>query len=535
MMSQDVIDEIGGRLMLAFEGLEPPPRILDWIKTRQPAGFSLFRDKNVADLTQLRDLTRALQAAAAEAGQYPLLIAADQEGGQLIALGEDTTQFPGNMALGATRDSGLARRVGRAIGLEMAALGVNVNYAPDCDVNTNPDNPNVGIRSFGDDPDLVATMGGAMIEGLQSAGVAATAKHFPGNGDSGIDPHYGVPVLAHDLERLEAVEFQPFREAVEAGVRLMMTAHVGLPALTGRADLPATLSGKVMKDHLRDRLGFQGLLITDALDMEAITQGAGQIVDVIAALRAGVDLLLLTGDVEVQERIYAGLRLAFARGLVRDQDLAASARRLLDLKEWLAGHEQPDLAVVGCQKHQRLSETVARRAITLVRDEANVLPLKLQPEARIMAIMPRPADLTPADTSSTLEPSLASMLRLYHPNVDDIVVPQRPSPADIAAVRARASAGDLLVIGSISAHLQPEQAEMVNELLALDIPAVTVAMRTPYDLAVYPQSKTHICTYSIQPVALRALAAALWGAIPFQGKLPVKLTTPPAQLTYSQS
>lgn len=534
-MSRDVTDEIGRRLMLAFEGLEPPPRILDWIKSRQPAGFTLFRPKNVVDLAQVRDLTRALQAAAAEAGQYPLLIAADQEGGQLIALGEDTTQFPGNMALGAIGNSELARRVGRAMGLEMAALGVNVNYAPDCDVNTNPDNPNVGIRAFGDDPDLVATMGGAMIEGLQSAGVAATAKHFPGNGDSGIDPHYGVPVLAHDLQRLEAVEFRPFQAAVEAGVRLMMTAHVGLPALTGRTDLPATLSGKVMKDHLRVRLGFQGLLITDALDMQAITQGAGQIVEVIAALRAGVDLLLLTGDAEVHERIYAGLRLANARGLVRDQDLAASARRLLALKEWLASQEQPDLAVVGCQEHQRLSEIVARRAITLVRDEANLLPLKLQPEARIIAIMPRPADLTPADTSSTLEPSLAPVLRLYHPNVDEIVLPQRPSPADIAAVRARASAGDLLVIGSISAHLQPEQAEMVNELLTLDIPAVTVAMRTPYDLTVYPQSNTHICTYSIQPVTLRALAAALWGAIPFEGKLPVKLKTPPAQPTYSQS
>ena len=140
-----------------------------------------------------------------------------------------------------------------------------------------------------------------------------------------------------------------------------------------------------------------------------------------------------------------------------------------------------------------------------------------------------------ADTSSTLEPSLAPVLRLYHPNVDEIVLPQRPSPADIAAVRARASAGDLLVIGSISAHLQPEQAEMVNELLTLDIPAVTVAMRTPYDLTVYPQSNTHICTYSIQPVTLRALAAALWGAIPFEGKLPVKLKAPPAQPTYSQS
>jgi beta-N-acetylhexosaminidase len=162
-MTQHVTDQIGRRLMLAFDGLEPPPRILNWIKERQPAGFTLFRAKNVTDPAQLQALTNTLQSTAAEIGQGPLLIAADQEGGQFIALGEGTTQFPGNMALGATGDSGLARQVGQAMGREMVALGVNVNYAPDCDVNTNPNNPNVGIRAFGDDPDLVATMGAAMI------------------------------------------------------------------------------------------------------------------------------------------------------------------------------------------------------------------------------------------------------------------------------------------------------------------------------------------------------------------------------------
>lgn len=522
-MTQHVTDQIGRRLMLAFDGLEPPPRILDWIRERQPAGFTLFRAKNINDPAQIKALTNSLQKAAAETDRRPLLIATDQEGGQFIALGDGTTQFPGNMALGATGDSGLARQVGQAMGREMAALGVNVNYAPDCDVNTNPANPNVGIRAFGDDPELVATMGAAMIEGLQSAGVAATAKHFPGNGDSGMDPHFGVPVLAHDLERLDSVEFRPFRAAIEAGTRLMMTAHVGLPALTGRPDLPATLSKHVMKDHLRDRLGYQGLLITDALDMEAITQGVGQIVDVIAALRAGVDLLLLTSDIEEQERIYAGLALAYARDLIHEQDLNASNRRLQALKEWLSSQNQPEMDVVGCQEHRWLAETVARRSITLVRDEAGLLPLELKSEARIVAIMPQPADLTPADTSSNLEPTLASALRRYHPDVDEIVVPQQPSPADIGAVRAQAAAGELLVIGSISAHLQPEQAELVQELLALDIPAITIAMRTPYDLTVYPQSKTHICTYSIQPVAMKALAATIWGAIPFRGRLPVKL------------
>ena len=402
-------------------------------------------------------------------------------------------------------------------------MGLNVNYVPDSDVNSNPDNPNVGARAFGDDPALVATMSVAMIDGLQAAGVAATAKHFPGNGDSSLDPHYGVPVLSHDEKRLEAVEFRPFRAAIDAGVKLMMTAHVGLPALTGRADLPATLSPQIMDGYLRQHLGFEGLLITDALDMKAITQGAGQIVDVIAALRAGVDLLLLTGDPQVQERLYGGLQLALSRDLLHAGRLAASDGRLRELWRWLSQAKRPALDVVGVSEHRQLAEAVARQAVTLVRDEAGLLPLTLPADARVAAIMPRPADLTPADTSSYLAPALARSIRSYHTNVDEFVVGQKPSESEIMALRERATSYDLLIIGTISAHLQLEQATLVNELLASGVPAVTVAMRTPYDLSVYPAAKTHVCTYGIEPVTLAALASALWGAIPFNGRLPVTI------------
>jgi beta-N-acetylhexosaminidase len=279
-----------------------------------------------------------------------------------------------------------------------------------------------------------------------------------------------------------------------------------------------------MQGILRQEMGFNGLLITDALDMEAITQGAGQLIDVVAALQAGVDLLLLTGDPEVQERIYLGLKLAYSRGLLRDEHLEGTQKRLTALRTWLANQSRPDLEVIGSAQHHRLSETVARRSITLVRDEAGLLPLKLGADERIAAIMPRPADLTPADTSSYVEPALARSLRAFHPNVDGFIVAQQPSPADIAALRGRLDQYDLLVIGTTSAQMQPAQASMVNELLNLALPTVTVAMRTPYDLMVFPQASTYVCTYSIQPVTMQALAAALWGAVPFEGRLPVRLS-----------
>ncbi len=516
-------DPIGYKLMLAFAGHTPPPRILEWIAARRVGGFSLFRPHNYDNPGQVRELTAALQHAARAAGQAPLLIATDQEGGQLTAMGEGTTQFAGNMALGATRDPALARRVGQALGRELAAMGVNVNYAPVLDLNTNPRNPSLGIRAFGDDPALAATLGAALVEGMQSSGVAATLKHFPGKGEAAVDSHYKMPVIAHSRERLDAVEFPPFRAGIAAGAKLLMTGHFALPALTGTSAYPATVARRVMTEFARGELGFDGVIITDALDMGAITQGAGQIIDVIAAVRAGVDLMLVMLDDDTQERLYGGLQLAYTRELISDEHVIPSVARILALKEWAVAQPQPDLSVVGCAEHRALEAELARRSITLARDTAGLLPLRLSPGARVAAVMPRPQDLTPADTSSTIAPHLAAALRAYHPHVDEFITEHLPTDDEIAVLRERVAGYDLLVLGTINASMQPEQAALAKALLQLDIPTVTVALRTPYDLAVYPAAQTHLCTYSIQPASLDALAGALFGDFAPGGQLPVTI------------
>jgi beta-N-acetylhexosaminidase len=517
-------DSIGYKFMLAFEGVaEPPAYLMDWIRTRPLGGFSLFRPFNYQTPEQVRALTSWLQWTARQAGQPPLLIATDQEGGQLVAMGHGATAFAGNMALAATRDADLARRVGRAIGLELAAMGININYGPVSDLNTNPANPALGIRSMGDDPALAAGLVAATVEGLQSAGVAATLKHFPGIGEAAVDSHHGLPVIHHSTERLEQVEVRPFRAGVEAGAHLLMTGHFALPALSGSDELPSTLSRAVMNDYARGSLGFGGVTISDALDMGAITQGAGQIIDVIAAARAGVDLMLVMAGQEVQERLYGGLRLALSRGLLNPSDLSDSVARILALKEWAAAQEQPDIEVVGCLEHRRLERELAERSLTLVRDEAGLLPLHLPADARIAAVMPRPADLTPADTSSYVTPQLADALRTFHPYVDEFVTAHAPAAAEIAALREALADYDLIVLGTVSASMEPAQAALANALLALGTPVVTAALRTPYDLAVYPTAGTHLCTYSIHPMSLDALAAALFGELEPTGKLPVQL------------
>ena len=216
-MEQSLEEMIGQRLMLAFRAKEElSPEILNAIQKFRPCGITLFRSHNIDNPKQVKHLTGLFQDAAHRAGLPPLLIAVDQEGGQLMTIGNGTTPLPGNMALGATGSAELSRRSSEVLGRELAAMGINVNYAPSCDVNLNPNNPVIGTRSFGEDPSMVAKLASAMVIGIQSAGVAATAKHFPGHGDTASDSHTGLPIVPHSLDRLRKVEFVPFESAISS-------------------------------------------------------------------------------------------------------------------------------------------------------------------------------------------------------------------------------------------------------------------------------------------------------------------------------
>jgi beta-N-acetylhexosaminidase len=519
----DIEHLIGQKLLLAFHGKETSPEIIVAIQNYRPAGLTFFRSLNVDNPTQVRQLTDSLQRLAREFGLPPLLIATDQEGGQLMAVGEGTTPLPGNMALGATGSVELARKAGGVLGRELAAMGINVNYAPSCDVNINPQNPVIGIRSFGEDPAAVAQLAAAMIEGIQSQGVAATAKHFPGHGDTDGDSHHGLPSVPHSLDRLGQVEFPPFRAAIAADVKLMMTAHLALPALDGPNAPPATLSHRILDGLLRKELGFNGVIVTDAMDMGAIRQGEALGEDTVQAAAAGADLLLLTSNPEDQRRVYESLLQAIQSGKLDSKSVIASVERVLSLKRWLAGQIQPDLSVVGCVAHQAVADEISKRSITLVRDNANLLPLQLNSEQRIAAIIPKPVDLTPADTSSYETVQLGTALRQYHPSLDEFTLSYAPDTDEIAALLERLREYDMLILGTLNAYASPSQAEFVRQALKLDIPSVVVALRLPYDLTVFPEAETYICTYSILEPSMQALAKALFGKIEFKGKLPVSI------------
>ncbi|MGH2428529.1 MAG: glycoside hydrolase family 3 protein [Candidatus Limnocylindria bacterium] len=513
-------DAVLGQLLLAFDGTDLPEPMARRLLSAPAAGVTLFRYRNVASVSGVRELTDAIQRCAPNG--LPFLVATDQEGGQLIGLGEGSTPFPGNMALGAVGDPALAERVGAAIGRELRAAGVNVNYAPVADLATNPANPSLGVRSFGDDPAAVAGLVAAFVRGLEGAGVAATLKHFPGKGHAGVDTHHELATVRRSAAEFEATELTPFRAGMEAGASAVMSGHFAAPALSGHESLPSSLAPRVLGELLRDRLGFAGLAISDAFDMDALAAGPGRAIDAIAGLRGGLDLLLLGGRSEVAT-FDESLVHAAARGLLDPKATRASLARITALRRRVGGAEQPDLSMIGCAEHRELAHDVACRALTLVRDEAGLLPLRPDPAARILVVMPQPADLTPADTSSTVSPGLAAAVRRRHPNVTEHLVPQAPSPGEIAAARELAAGHDLLVVGTISASLQPEQAELVRALLATGTPAVTAALRTPWDITAYPEARTHVCSYSLLGPSLDALGDALFGAGGFSGSLPVVL------------
>ncbi len=512
---------ISERLLLAFEGTTAPPEILADLGRRPIAGFTYFRESNYASPEQMRELSDLLQSTTSD--RLPLLLAVDQEGGQHLALGQGGTEWAGNMALGSVGDTDLAYAVGAAMGEEMRAIGVNVNYAPICDIANNPMHPSLGIRSLGDDPESVGRLAAALTAGMQSAGLAATLKHFPGKGDTSIDTHERLATIDHSRKRMDEIELVPFRKGIAAGAKLIMTGHFAIPSLTEDPSIPATVSRAVMHDLVRRDLGFSGVVVSDALDMGAIEQGVGQIIDVIACVRAEVDLLLFTPDLEMQSRMEAGLELARSRGLLPEDALNRSLARVRELKEWTAGFPQPSLDVVGSQAHRAIAVELAQRSITLVRNDAGLIPLNPSEDQTIVVLQPQPENLTPADTTSFVSPQLAESIRAHHGNVREVIVPMRPTSSEIQAAVDQVGSSDLIVCGTVSANIEPTQASFAQAILALGQPTITVALRTPFDLEMYPSAATHVCTYSILRTSLDALADCLFGARPFQGQLPVAI------------
>ena len=350
--------------MVGFEGLAPSVDLRRLIREFGVGGVILF-SRNVDGPQQVAELVRELQSLARDARHdLPLLVGVDQEGGRVARLGEPWTVWPPLRALGRAGSEDLARRMGASIAAELLSCGIRCDFAPVVDVDTNPRNPVIGDRSFGDDPELVGRLGAAFIHGLQDGGVAASAKHFPGHGDTDVDSHLDLPKVDHGLGRLEDVELRPFRRAVEAGVATVMTAHVLVNELDDR--LPATLSARVVGELLRQKLRYDGVVVSDDLEMKAVTKSWSPAVAAPLAAKAGCDLLLVCASPDAQVEALEGLVRARERDEITWDEMDAACQRIRALKQrYLLPYADPDRRVArqsaGLGEHGALAREIAER------------------------------------------------------------------------------------------------------------------------------------------------------------------------------
>ncbi len=484
-------------------------------------GNIILFSRNVRDAEQVRALTQHLQKVAREAGHiYPLLIAIDQENGIVQRLGEAATLFPGNMALGAIGSEEVASEVALATGRELKALGINMNLAPVVDVNNNAANPVIGVRSFGEDPRLVARLGSAMVKGYRDAGVICCLKHFPGHGDSAVDSHLALPLIAHSLERLEAVELVPFRSGIEAGAGSVMIAHVAFPALAHDGALPATLSSTIIQGLLREKMGYDGVIVSDCLEMQAISDTFGTEPAAVLASQAGIDLVLVSHTYSRQRGSLEAMREAVLAGEVSAQVVQRAAKRIVNLKaRYLSWDEAAvDIDYVA---QTRLQERAYELSTTLVRNDDALLPLRPAAGQHIVVVSPARNTTTMVEDRFYSDEMLLDILRHYTSDVSLLAV---ESGVDYEELVWGARENDIFIVATVNAHLDEGQANAVRFLIAEGRRVIGIAVRNPYDLQAFPQLRTYLATYEYTRPALAAAARVIFGEREAQGWLPVSVS-----------
>lgn len=462
--------------------------------------------------------------------KLPLLIAQDMEWGAGMRV-DGTTVFPRAMAMGAARDAEWARMAGYVTGREARAIGTRHVLAPVADINNNPDNPVINTRSFSERPELVASMAAAFASGLQDAGVLATAKHFPGHGDTSVDSHLALPVLLFGPDRLEALELVPFRKLVEDGVMSVMVGHLALPRIEPDSTLPASLSPQAVDGLLRDELAFDGLVVTDALDMAGVTAQFSTEEIAVRSLAAGVDMLLLSEDPRAARE---AVMQAIEEGAISEERIDASVMRILRAKAWSGLHTDRNVArdrdalQVDLEEHRALSLGIARRSLTLLRNTGGVLPLS--GDARMLCII-----LADGSNPSTGSRFLADLLRNRSGvEVDTLRLDGRSAPEDYEVALEQSAAYPFVVASAFlrtrsrgaetgDGETVPEdpQKDFLARLVEYGPPVALVSFGDPYVVRDMPQPASYLVAYSASEVSQAAAADALAGQADITGRLPV--------------
>jgi beta-N-acetylhexosaminidase len=476
-----------------------------------------------ADPLQAASFINRMQRAA----RIPLLVAGDFERGASMRL-EATTVFPHAMAFGAAGDPVFARQEGEITAMEARAVGVQWLLFPDADVNNNPDNPIINIRSYGEDPESVSRYVKAFVEGAHAATktpVLVTAKHFPGHGDTATDTHMNLATITGDRDRLEQVEFAPFRAAVESGVDSVMTAHLAVPAIEA-ANMPATLSGKILRGVLRDEMKFKGIIVTDAMEMGGIAQGFTIADSSVRAVEAGADVLLMPSD---PVAAINAVTAAVTSGRISRKHLDESVMRVLTAKAHLglATKRIVDLdeinTIVNSAESNAVAQQISDRAATLVRNNDAYLPLT-STDSTVFFLLAESA-------TSTEGVAFVSELRKRAPKAAAVVLHPGMSEADVMAAATEASGARRYVVGAFASFaayrgtvaLGGALPKFMETLTATGKPIALVSMGNPYMLRNFPDVSAYLALFSTVPPSEISAVKALFGEIPLSGKMPVSI------------
>ncbi|GGF94499.1 beta-N-acetylhexosaminidase [Paenibacillus abyssi] len=501
------------------------------IKNNYLGGLILF-DKNIVNVEQLTTFTHQLQQ---KAGDIPMFLGIDQEGGAVKRI-PDGTNLPGNMALGAARKPALSYEAGKITGTELKALGVNLNFAPVLDININPRNPVIGIRSFGADPHLVTDLGVQFMKGQNHTGVISTVKHFPGHGDTHVDSHLGLPSLPHDKQRLDEVELVPFRAAIREGADMIMTAHVTFPEIDNTqmvskldgsiVNVPATLSRKVLTGLLRDELGFDGVIISDAFTMKAISEHFGEAEAVKMAVSAGADIILMPRDVDAA---FQSLAAAVEQGEISEQAIDRAVKRILLLKQkYKLFDRQPNLQskiqaakrIIGDSEHQAVEAEIAKQAVTLQKNDRNYLPYAIREGQSIVIVAPT------AGQAEQLSGQLKAIEAAKQVTIQLVVLNELNGQAGLRAIEQ----ADFVIAASyqyrspLEEYAWSQWQSLIDHLNAQSKPYAFLSMGNPYELMFLRNVQTALAVYGEQTPNRIAGLNVIFGHESAGGTLPVLLT-----------
>ena len=502
---------IGQHFVCGFPGVEMDEAFIEAVRRYKIGNVILFT-RNIASKEQLYRLCQDIQDLVQKECGHPAFITIDQEGGMVTRLSSDCTNIPSAMGIAATGEKQSAFEAGRITAKELSALGVTVDFAPCLDVNSNPHNPVIGVRSYGDTSDVVSSYGLSMIEGLQSGGVLAVAKHFPGHGDTRLDSHVALPVVDRTREELE-MHLAPFKRAVVGGVMGIMTSHILFPRLED-SNVPATMSRSIITGLLRSELGFKGLIFSDCMEMDAIAKHYGTVKGAVSALQAGVDLVCISHHIALGCEAVEAVEAALDANVVRMEELKESTQNILMAKAMLAQEERPPLSVVNCLEHQKENKRLHEQSLTLVHDapfELGGNPCFVGPPCF------RATNVSNDEKELIFAPAMAALL-----GGKAIVTTENPDGKEIKRIVTQVESSSSVVCATYNGHIYSGQIELVDTL-AKDKQVLCIALRNPYDLGLLKYPIRSIAAYAYTKPVFEALANTLGGNQKLQGKLSVSL------------